>query len=123
MASPARSSASSSGDESVLDPPQPASLAMVQTVNIRSHGPILLDLQDPNYSQWRCFFDSILGKFGLDDLVKSPTPIAQRTAEWRQIDCSIVNWLYTTVNKNVFDIIWIMNYPFLMHFRCHLSHI
>ncbi|KAF8780514.1 hypothetical protein HU200_001642 [Digitaria exilis] len=85
---------------------RPASIAVMQTVNIRSHVPILLDLQDPNYSQWRCLFDSVLGKFGLDTLVKSPTPTAQRTAEWRQIDCCLVNWLYTTINKNVFDIVY-----------------
>ena len=101
--SPAHSSASS-GDTS--DASQPASIAVVQTVNIRSHVPILLDLLDSNYSQWRCCFDSVPGKFGLDDIVKTPTPMAQRDAEWRQINCCIVNWLYTTVNKNVFDIIY-----------------
>ena len=46
--SPAHSSASS-GDTS--DASQPASIAVVQTVNIRSHVPILLDLLDSNYSQ------------------------------------------------------------------------
>ncbi|XP_072146370.1 uncharacterized protein [Setaria viridis] len=101
MASPTHSSSSSSLSDTVLDALQPASIAVVQTVNISSHVPILLDLLDPNYSQWRCFFDTVL-----DDLVKSPMPIEQRTAEWRQIDCCLVNWLYTTVNKNVFDIIY-----------------
>ncbi|XP_039797501.1 uncharacterized protein LOC120662418 [Panicum virgatum] len=86
--SPAHSSASS-GDTS--DASQPASIAVVQTVNIRSHVPILLDLLDSNYSQWRCCFDSVLGN---------------ATQKWRQINCCIVNWLYTTVNKNVFDIIY-----------------
>ncbi|CAN6304614.1 unnamed protein product [Urochloa humidicola] len=105
MASPAHSSSSGESDV-LLDPPQPASIDVVQTVNIRSHVPILLDLLDPNYSQWRCLFDSVLGKFGLDALVKSPTPIAQRTAEWRQIDCCLVNWMYTTVQKNVFDLVY-----------------
>ena len=101
------SSSSNSGDSGLsLGAPQPASLAVVQTVNIRNHVPILLDLLDSNYSQWRCCFDSVLGKFGLDDIVKTPTPMAQRDAEWRQINCCIVNWLYTTVNKNVFDIIY-----------------
>ncbi|CAO2179883.1 unnamed protein product [Urochloa humidicola] len=107
MASPAHSSSSSnSGVSSMLDDPVPAPLAVIQTVNIRSHIPILLDLVEPNYSQWRCLFDTVLGKFGLDGLIKSSTPIEQRTAEWRQLDCYVVNWFYTTVNKSVFDIIY-----------------
>lgn len=103
MASSAASSASSDSDDD-LDLPQPASAAVVQTVNVLSHVPVLV-LGDSNYSQWRCFFDSVLGKFGLEDHVKSLPPMAQRNAEWCQIDHSVVNWLYTTVTNPVFDII------------------
>ncbi|XP_039780840.1 keratin, type I cytoskeletal 9-like [Panicum virgatum] len=49
---------------------------------------------------------SVLGKFGLDEFVRSAPPMAQHTAEWRQIDQTVVNWIYTTVNKSVFDIIY-----------------
>jgi hypothetical protein len=55
----------------------------VQVVNIRSHVPILLDMAEPNYNQWRCFFDSILGKFGPEDHVLSPPPLGAPDAEWR----------------------------------------
>lgn len=102
--SPAHSSASSD-DLSDVAPPQPASAAVLQTVNIRSHVPVLLDLHDANYSQWRCLIDSVLGKFGLDDHVRYPTPMIQRTAEWRQIDSCLVNWIYTTISKPVFDLV------------------
>ncbi|XP_025806707.1 uncharacterized protein LOC112885264 [Panicum hallii] len=106
--SPAHSSSSSnSGDSGLpLGAPQPASLAVVQTVNIRNHVPILLDLFDSNYSQWRCLFDSVLGKFGLVGHVRSPPPLNERDAEWRQVDCTLTNWIYTTINKGVFDLVY-----------------
>ncbi|XP_012699926.1 uncharacterized protein LOC105913953 [Setaria italica] len=105
--SPANSSASSTSSDDFSDaaPPQPALAAVLQTVNVRSHVPILLDFDAANYSQWRCFFDSVLGKFGLDDHVCSSTPLAQRTAEWRQIDSCLANWIYTTIAKNIFDLV------------------
>ena len=103
---PARSSASSDdGDFDDAAPPQPAAASVIQTVNIRNHIPVVLDYATANYSQWRCCFDSVLGKFGLEDHVRSPTPIAQRNAEWRQIDSCLVNWIYTTIATNVFDLV------------------
>ena len=107
MSSPAHSSSSSSvSSEPLPDAPQPAPAAVVQQVNIRSHVPVLLDLPSANYGQWRVLFESVLGKFGLDDFVRSAPPIAQRTTEWRQIDHTVVNWIYTTINKTVFDIVY-----------------
>ncbi|XP_039793122.1 uncharacterized protein LOC120659136 [Panicum virgatum] len=107
MSSPAHSSSSSSvSSEPLPDAPQPAPAAVVQQVNIRLHVPVLLDLSSANYGQWCVLFESVLGKFGLDDFVRSAPPIAQRTAEWQQIDHTVVNWIYTTINKTVFDIIY-----------------
>ena len=63
----ARSSASSAdGDFDDATPPQPAAASVIQTVNIRNHIPVVLDYATANYSQWRCCFDSVLGKFGLE---------------------------------------------------------
>jgi hypothetical protein len=86
--------------------PSLSPLTVVQTVNIRNHVPILLDLLDSNYSQWRCLFDSVLGKFGLVSHVRAPPPIIERDAEWRQVDCCLTNWIYTTINKGVFDLVY-----------------
>jgi len=55
--------------------------------------------------EWRCFFDSVLGKFGLSGHVHAPTPAADRDAEWQLTDPCIVNWILTTVSKSVFDIV------------------
>ena len=56
------SSAADSGAAPVLPPPLSAST--LQTVNIRSHVPVVLDIAEPNHAEWRCFFDSVIGKFG-----------------------------------------------------------
>ncbi|CAN6339457.1 unnamed protein product [Urochloa humidicola] len=96
--------ASSDDDATVVLPPAPA--AVVQTVNIRSHVPVTLDMDESNYTQWRCFFDSVLGKFGLTAHVASPTPTEQRDAEWVMVDRSMVNWIYTTISKAVFDMVY-----------------
>jgi hypothetical protein len=106
--SPAHSSSSSDSGVSdfFLDAPQPASLAVVQTVNIRNHVPVILDLADSNYNQWRCLLDSVLGKFGLVGHVRAPPLIIDCDAEWRQINCCLVNWLCTTINKLIFDLIY-----------------
>jgi hypothetical protein len=105
MASQAHSASSSDSGDSNLVNPQPAPASVVQTVNIRNHVPILLDITDSNYNQWRCFFDTVLGKFGLDAHVTIPPAMAARDAEWCQVDYCIINWLYTTVTKGVFDIV------------------
>jgi hypothetical protein len=78
----------------------------LQPVNIRNHVPIQLDLFDSNYSQWRCLFDFVLRKFGLTGHVRSPPPIIDHDAEWQQVDCCLMNWIYTTVTKSVFDLIY-----------------
>ncbi|RLM87259.1 YEATS domain-containing protein 2-like [Panicum miliaceum] len=103
IASPASSGSSSS--HSAIAAPQPTPIAIVQQVNIRSHVPVLLDLADSNYSPWRCFFDSVLSKFGFEEHVTAPPPLAQRDADWCQADCCVTNWIYTTLTKAVFDIV------------------
>jgi hypothetical protein len=76
---------------------------VIQQLNIRNHVPIVLDIKEPNYSQWRCFSNSVLGKFGIGSHVFSPPPLDQRDAEWKMKDHALVNWLHTTIAKSVFD--------------------
>jgi hypothetical protein len=102
--SPVHSDTSSSDDEAPL---VPAAASTLQTINIRNHVPVVLDLDQSNYGQWRCLFDSVFGKFGLLDAhIRAPPPVAQRDTDWRMSDCCIVNWLHTTIAKPVFDIIY-----------------
>jgi hypothetical protein len=76
------SSTSSAGGESYTGPTAtnigPPTTTVLQTVNIKSHVPVVLELTEPNYDEWRTFFDAFIGKFGLGDHLSSlPTP-AQR---------------------------------------------
>jgi hypothetical protein len=71
-------------------------------VNIKSHVPVLLELAEPNYDEWRCFFDAFLGKFGLTSHVTSPpTSIQRRDPEWRIVDQCVLSWLYNSISKDV----------------------
>jgi hypothetical protein len=64
-----------------------------------------LDMEEGNYGQWHLFFDSTLGKFGLEGHVRSTTPDDERDSEWRMVDSCIVNWILATVHKSIFDIV------------------
>ncbi|XP_062203763.1 uncharacterized protein LOC133905957 [Phragmites australis] len=87
------------------DPVAPAPASAIQGISIRSHVPVVLDMDEGNYGQWRCFFESALGKFGLSGHVRSPTPSEDRNGEWRMVDSCVANWILTTVSKGVFNII------------------
>ena len=62
-------------------------------------------MEEGNFGQWRHFFESTLGKFGLEDHVRSTTPRAERNREWRMIDLCVVNWILATVSKGVYDVV------------------
>lgn len=96
---------SSSSDSDTFVPEQPTPATVLQTVNIRAHVPVTLDVDEANYGHWRCFFDEVLGKFGLAQHVRSPPPLDERDAEWHMDDHCIVGWIYTTISKSVFDIV------------------
>ena len=72
-------------------------------VSICSHVPVTLDIDEANYGQWRCFFDSAFSEFCLESHVRSPTPSEERDGEWCMVDSCIVNWIFTTVSKGVFN--------------------
>ncbi|XP_025812997.1 uncharacterized protein LOC112890298 [Panicum hallii] len=61
---------------------------MGQLVNIRTHVPEILDLQDSNYSAWSTFFELMFQKFGIMDHVDGTVDAPARIydVEWTQID-------------------------------------
>jgi hypothetical protein len=84
----------------------PPTSAVLQTVNVKSHVPVVLELTEPNYTEWRTFFDAFIGKFGLGDHLSSPPTAEQRRdPEWRLIDQCILSWLYNSVAKDVLAIV------------------
>ena len=90
-----------------LPPPSTStvSLAQIQSVNIRSHVHIVLDLDNTSYSQWRRLFDTAFGKFGLRDHVSATATPHFSDPDWAMIDECIVNWLYTTISTDLLDIV------------------
>ncbi|XP_066351292.1 uncharacterized protein [Miscanthus floridulus] len=76
--------------------------SVLQTVNIKSHVPVLLKLAEPNYDEWCCFFDTFLSKFGLTSHVSPPpTSIQRRDPECRIVDQCVLSWLYNSISKDV----------------------
>jgi hypothetical protein len=74
--------------------------------SVESHVPVVLDLVEPNYDKWRCFFDAFIGKFGLESHLSSPpTPAQRRDPDWRLRDQCILSWLYNSVSKDVLAIV------------------
>ncbi|CAD6205206.1 unnamed protein product [Miscanthus lutarioriparius] len=71
------SDSDSDGDFSVA----PARASAIQGISIHHHVPVIRDMDEGNYGQWRLFFESTLGKFGLE------------------------SHILATVSKGVFDIV------------------
>ncbi|CAO1948030.1 unnamed protein product [Urochloa humidicola] len=91
-----------------MGPPSPPtnptiSLTQIQSVNIRAHVPIILDLENSSYPQWRRFFDTVFGKFALRDHVNTTATPRFSDSEWAMIDECIVNWLYTTISADLLN--------------------
>ncbi|KAM3411785.1 hypothetical protein ACQJBY_003446 [Aegilops geniculata] len=85
-------------------PPAPsAPSSILQTVDIRRHVPITLDLLAGNYTQWRRHFDTIVGMFGLRDHVDSAAVHRHGDPEWDMADHVVVHWLYTTISPELLD--------------------
>lgn len=96
-------SSSADGDAPVITPPR---AAVLQTVNIKSHVPVVLEIAEHNYEEWRCFFDAFIRKFGLGSHLSSPPTHAQRRdPEWPVKDQCIHSWLYNSIAKDVRDIV------------------
>jgi hypothetical protein len=75
-------------------------------VNIKSHVPIVLDLTEPKYTEWRTFFDAFIGKFRLGgQLTSPPTPAQSCDPKCCVIDQCILSWIYNSVSKDVLAIV------------------
>jgi hypothetical protein len=102
------SNSSSSTDigESYTAAPSTLPTNVLQSINIKSHIPVELDINDSNYTEWRCFIDAFIGKFGIGShLSCPPTTANRREPEWVMVDQCIVSWLYNTISKDVRAII------------------
>jgi hypothetical protein len=78
---------------------------VIQTVAIRSHVPVTLDLAAGNYAHWHRFLLTVIGKFGLSDHI-DPTAVHRiDDTEWVMIDHTITHWLYITILPEHLDVV------------------
>lgn len=90
-------STTSSADSATSTPAATSAAAPVilnpySTVVVRSHVPVLLDMQQSNYTKWSSFFTTMCGKFGLlshiDGTAADPT-----NDLWSQADYAVKSWI------------------------------
>ncbi|XP_062205209.1 uncharacterized protein LOC133907212 [Phragmites australis] len=108
------SSSSSSSSDSAVDSSlrlpntaqlhsDPAPPTVVQSINIQSRVPIVLDLNDDNYTVWARAFSAVFGQYGLGDHVNGSPP--KGDSDWVQNDCAIVTWLYNRVAPDLLSVV------------------
>jgi len=106
MASPTGSGASHGsnpfGSTSEATPPKASTLTLL---NIHNHVPVTLNMDDGNFRQWRSFFTLTFQKFGLVSHVDGTVDAAAMIddPEWLQVDSYIVQWLYSTMSKDIWS--------------------
>jgi hypothetical protein len=77
-------------------------------INIQAHVPVVLDMDESNFRQWRTFFDLTFKKFGLTNHIDGTLDaiLMQDGVKWLQIYSCIASWLYTTVSKDIMDAVY-----------------
>ncbi|XP_062217629.1 uncharacterized protein LOC133917792 [Phragmites australis] len=103
------SSASDNSDAESLLPhtlrvqTEPAAPTVVHGINIQSRVPIILDLNDANYTAWARSFSAIFGQYGLREHVDGTA--AKGDNDWVQNDCAIVSWFYNRISPELLAIV------------------
>jgi hypothetical protein len=92
----------------VVPSTSPALLA-VNMASVKTHVPVVLNLNAPNYSNWCMLIGVLLSRYELTDHVTTDTPVANRTAEWTRLDYVVRSWLYGSVSEDILDIIMAEN--------------
>ncbi|XP_073363174.1 uncharacterized protein [Aegilops tauschii subsp. strangulata] len=86
-------------------PPPSFPSAILQTIDIRRHVPVVLDLLAGNHAQWRRHFDTVLGMFGLRAHVDAETVPRPDDPEWQMANHTVIHWLYATISPELLDAI------------------
>jgi len=81
----------------------PAAPSIVHGINIQSRVPIVLDLNEANYTAWARAFSDVFGQYGLADHVDGSTP--QGDDDWVQNDCAIVSWFYNRIASDLLSVV------------------
>ncbi|KAE8820475.1 hypothetical protein D1007_01623 [Hordeum vulgare] len=87
-------------DPSTIAPPPASPLA---TIYINQHLPLVLQLNPPNFSQWRTLFEVTFKKSGV--LAHLSGPSRPDDLAWVQDDAYVVSWLYTRMRPEIFGLV------------------
>ncbi|XP_051217721.1 uncharacterized protein [Lolium perenne] len=87
-----------------IAPPSPAALA-VNVANVKTHIPVVLNLQASNFTKWDMLLGVLLGRYELTDHISVDTPAAARDAEWMRQDFTVRSWLYGSISDDILDTI------------------
>ena len=76
-------------------------VAPYATISVKSHVPVTLELNHPNFNQWSPFFTSLCGKFGLLPHIDGTTAARPTDPAWAIADSCVRSWLLGTVGTDV----------------------
>ncbi|XP_019090160.1 PREDICTED: uncharacterized protein LOC104737353 [Camelina sativa] len=75
-------------------------------IHIKSHIPIILDMQKMNYDAWRELFETHCYSFGVyGHLVGTSTPANDDDTPWKDRDDIVKMWIYGTISPSLLDTI------------------
>ncbi|XP_020147083.1 uncharacterized protein [Aegilops tauschii subsp. strangulata] len=77
----------------------------VHMASVKTHVPLVLDLQQSNYAKWRMLITVLLGKYELMDHISAVMPPDARTAEWQLQDYVVRSWHYGSISEDILDTI------------------
>ena len=90
-------------NDSEVPPPPPANTEKPFGVtNIKTHVPLVLDIDQLNYDAWCELFVSHLDSFGLMNHIEGTTTNTHATdPKWRKVDSLVKVWLYGTLSTSL----------------------
>nr|XP_020178651.2 uncharacterized protein LOC109764214 [Aegilops tauschii subsp. strangulata] len=89
-----------SGGPSAALAPAPSHLAAVY---INQHVPVVLNLNPPNFSQWRTLFEVTFRKTAV--LPHITAPALPDDPAWLQDDAYVISWLYNRISPEIFGLV------------------
>ncbi|XP_066361930.1 uncharacterized protein [Miscanthus floridulus] len=79
-------------------------VAPYATISVKSHVPVTLELNHPNFNQWSPFFTSLCGKFGLLPHIDGTAAARPTDPAWAIADSCVRSWLLGTVGPDVLSL-------------------
>ncbi|XP_073353769.1 uncharacterized protein [Aegilops tauschii subsp. strangulata] len=105
LTSPSLPASLNSTSGALVTAAMPATSSAVQVASVRTHVPVVLDLQTSNFTKWRMLVCVLHGKYDLLPHVNTVTAAADRTTDWTHDDYVIRLWIYGSISDEILYII------------------